>query len=344
MEIRQYHPSEQVDVAVDLGVLPPPLPGICFVEDFADDPPMPPPQLIHGVLHQGCKLVLGATSKSNKTWALLDLAISVASGQEWWGQPTTKAKALFINFELQPWAICQRLQSLLGHRPECAGAMANLALWNLRGRNADLSLLRPQLEEQLDRHQFGLICFDPIFKVLGDRNENDNGQIADLMNELEALAQRTRAAIAISHHFAKGDASSKHPIDRMSGAGAWARDPDALVLLTPHEEPEHFVVTSVLRNLPQLPEFVVAWDYPMLRRAPQADPQSLRRPQSGNKVCSDHEFIERYIIDEPLNRKTIVAMGVNDGISAATMDRFLRRLTSAGVICCSQGTYWRKTE
>ena len=39
-----------------------------------------PPQIIHGVLHQGLKGVLGGSSKARKTWILLDLALCVASG------------------------------------------------------------------------------------------------------------------------------------------------------------------------------------------------------------------------------------------------------------------------
>ena len=39
-----------------------------------------PAQIIEGILHQGCKMVLGSTSKSNKSWCRLDLALSVASG------------------------------------------------------------------------------------------------------------------------------------------------------------------------------------------------------------------------------------------------------------------------
>ena len=35
MEIKSYSPSEQVDIAVDLGVVPPPLPEIEFLRDFA---------------------------------------------------------------------------------------------------------------------------------------------------------------------------------------------------------------------------------------------------------------------------------------------------------------------
>ena len=63
--------SEQVDIAVDLGAVPPPLPQIVSLRDFVETAPVPPPQIIEGVLHRGCKMVLGGTSKSNKSWCLL---------------------------------------------------------------------------------------------------------------------------------------------------------------------------------------------------------------------------------------------------------------------------------
>ena len=80
-----------------------------------------------------------------------------------------------------------------------------LHLWNLRGHNTDLTLLRPKLEEQLAKHQFGLLILDPDYKVLGNRDENANGDIAGLMNELERLAQSSGAAVVVAHHFAKSD-------------------------------------------------------------------------------------------------------------------------------------------
>ena len=73
--------SEQVDIAVDLGAIPPPLPGILSLEELVTVAVPPPPLIVDGILHQGCKMVVGGTSKSNKSWCLLDLAISVASGQ-----------------------------------------------------------------------------------------------------------------------------------------------------------------------------------------------------------------------------------------------------------------------
>jgi hypothetical protein len=63
--------------------------------------------------------------------------------------------------------------------------------------------------------------------------------------------------VAAAHHFAKGDSTGKSAIDRMSGTGAWARDPDSILVLTPHEEADCYTVSPVLRNLPQVDEFVV---------------------------------------------------------------------------------------
>ena len=332
---------DQIDIAVDLGAVPPPLPEIVTLREFAASPPVPPPQIIEGILHQGCKMVLGGTSKSNKSWCLLDLALSVASGQPWWGRKCAKLPVVYINFELHNWAIAQRMVALCASRPECTGMGDSLHLWNLRGHNADLTLLRPKLEEQLTMHQFGLIILDPAYKVLGNRDENANGEIADLMNELEAMAQRTGAALVVAHHFAKGDSTAKNAMDRMSGAGAWARDPDSIMVLTPHEEPHCFTVTSILRNLPQVPEFVVAWDYPLMRVANDLNPDALRRPQAKNKVCSDKEFVDAVLGTETRNYKAVISQAREHlEMSEATTNRYLTRLKEVGLICHSGGLYW----
>ena len=223
MEIKPYSILEQVDVAVDLGVLPPGLPAILTLAQFCAAAPQPPPIIIEGLLHQGCKMILGGTSKSNKSWCLLDLALAVASGTTWWGRRCHKMPVLYINFELHAWAAAQRINALCAARPECKGMGPTFHIWNLRGHNTDLALLRPQLEVQLAKHQFGLIILDPAYKVLGDRDENANGEIANLMNELEALAQKTGAAVVVAHHFAKGglDREESHgPNERRRSVGA----------------------------------------------------------------------------------------------------------------------------
>jgi hypothetical protein len=138
------------------------------------------------------------------------------------------------------------------------------------------------------------------------------------------MAQSSGAAVVVAHHFAKGDSTAKSAMDRMSGAGAWARDPDSIVVLTPHEEESCFTVTSILRNLPQLPEFVVAWDYPLMRLAKDLNPDALRRPQAKNKVCSDKEFVDQFISATQTSWGAIVNVPSENAVSPVTTDRYLK--------------------
>ena len=72
--------SEQIDIAVDLGAVAAPLPWVEFLREFAANMPEPPAQVVEGILHRGCKMILGGTSKSNKSWCLLDLAVRTRIG------------------------------------------------------------------------------------------------------------------------------------------------------------------------------------------------------------------------------------------------------------------------
>lgn len=345
MNIITYSPADQIDVAVDLGAIPEPLPNIQTAEELKQTGGSAPPQVVRGLLHLGSKMTLNGTSKSNKSWSLLDLALSVATGQEWWGHRCERMPAIYINFELHGWAVKERLIALQRARPECAETQGNLHFWNLRGKNTDLTLLRPELEAQLNRHGYGLIILDPAYKLLGNRDENSNGDIAGLMNEFERLAQRTGAAVAIAHHFAKGDSSAKAAIDRSSGAGVWSRDPDTIITLSPHEEDNCYTVNTILRNLPQEPEFVVAWDYPLMNVAKELNPEALRRPQSKNKVCSDKEFIESVLGTDSLNYKSVIQRAKAQlAMSEASANRYLARLKAAGYIRHGGGLYWSQQQ
>lgn len=343
MEILELNTNPpQVDIAVDLGVIPKPLPAIQKFGDFIKSAPPEPPILVEGLLHQGGKMILGGTSKSNKSWCLLDMALSVAAGAPWWGRKTSQANVLFINFELADWAIYKRLLAIAEKRQEIGSNVTErLFILNLRGHAADFSILRPLIEEQLEATNFGLIIIDPAYKVLGDRNENDNGEITSLMNEFERIACKSGAAVVLAHHYAKGDSTLKAASDRMSGAGAWVRDPDTIIVLTPHEEENCFTASTILRNLPQVSEFVLQWEFPLMTVNAQLDPSSLRSPQSKNKKYTDVEFMEEFLTSTPTSFGTIAKAVMDAGMSKSSAHRILTRLAEVGAIGFGQGSYWR---
>ena len=109
------------------------LPPIVNSETLLADPSIGiPPLIIEGVLHQGSKAVLGGGSKTCKTWILLDLALSVATGTLWWKWPTKRGKVLYINFEIQPGFFKNRIDVL--RKQKGITDSSNLDTWNLRGK------------------------------------------------------------------------------------------------------------------------------------------------------------------------------------------------------------------
>jgi hypothetical protein len=245
-----------------------------------DVPVALPPLVIHYLLHRASKMLLGGNSKGRKTWALMDLALSVATGQPWWGFNTKQGCVCYVNLELQPAFFEQRMRKIIEHKG-VAPERAALFAWHLRGYAKPMNELVGDLLTFLQQHRFTLIIIDPIYKTLPATHgaENDSAIITQLLNDVEAIAVETDAAVLFSSHFSKGDQSEKEAMDRVSGSGAWSRDPDSVLTLTPHEDLDCFTVEATLRNLAPIKPFVVKWDYPLFARQDEADPDALRRPK-----------------------------------------------------------------
>src|ERR1051326_1856867 len=96
----------------------------------------------------------------------------------------------------------------------------------------------------------------------------------------------------MASHFAKGNASAKESIDRISGSGVFARDPDSLITFTKHEEEGAFTVEMVLRNLPPVEPFVVRWHPPLFRRADELDPTKLKQAGGRPPEHTNEELLE----------------------------------------------------
>ena len=238
--------------------------------------------VVAGLLHQGSKMVLGGGSKSFKTWGLCDLAISVANGVKWWGLNTHKGRVLYINFEIQEGFFGKRLESILSAKGLGAEALDNIDVWNLRGHCADLSLLMGSLLDGIQKDHYCLIVIDPIYKGMGKRDENAAGDINTLLNEIERMAVKTGAAVVFGAHFSKGNQAAKESIDRISGSGMFARDPDTILIMTQHENEYTYTVEPTLRNFAPMEPFCVRWNHPLMERDETSDPGKLK--VNGRKV------------------------------------------------------------
>ncbi len=257
--------------------LPPILPGHAFM----GQPEPEPPQLVDGILHQGAKMVLGGPSKARKSWSLIDLMLSVSTGSPWWGFPTRRGRALYLNFELPAFALQYRITRIAVAKE--ISDFTGFDIWNLRGHATDFSALIPKILGRIRDTGYALILIDPIYKGLGARNENDAGDIASLLNEVEQLAAKSGAAAVFGAHFSKGNQAGKESIDRIGGSGVFARDPDVILTMTPHQEDDAHVIDLTLRALPPVKPFVVRWCESIFITDRNADPAALKAPQGNPK-------------------------------------------------------------
>ena len=144
-EINITHTQVPVDeTAPAIIQLPAPrdlLPPIRSLGYFLENPPETPPELITGILHQGSKMVLGGSSKSFKTWTLIDLAISVAAGMPWWGWETAQKKVIYLNLEVQEAFFWSRIQTICQAK-DIEAPVDTFDIWGLRGYAADKLIAR----------------------------------------------------------------------------------------------------------------------------------------------------------------------------------------------------------
>ena len=193
-----------------------------------DDLPDLAPPLIDGVLRQGHKLLLAGPSKAGKSYALIQLCCAIAEGRPWMGFSCAQGRVLYVNLELDRASCFHRFRDVyeaLGWRPK---NVDSIDIWNLRGRSIPMDKLAPKLIRRALKKNYIAVIIDPIYKVItGDENSAD--QMANFCNQFDKVCTELGCAVIYCHHHSKGSQGAKRSMDRASGSGVFARDPDALL-------------------------------------------------------------------------------------------------------------------
>ena len=202
------------------------LPDIQNISIIKNNRPPLSPELISGVLRMGHKLLLSGASKASKSFALIELAIAIAEGKPWLGFECVRGRVLYVNLELDPNSCWNRILDV--YEALSLNINDNLDVWNLRGQALPMDKLAPKLIRRARKQNYIAIIIDPIYKVItGDENSAD--QMAKFCNQFDKVCTELGCAVIYCHHHSKGSQGSKRSMDRASGSGVFARDPDALL-------------------------------------------------------------------------------------------------------------------
>lgn len=249
---------------------------ILSAAQLCSEPPEAPAEIIIGLLYSGGTMMLSGPSKAHKTYTMLAAGIAIATGRDWLGFRTVPCPVLYLNLELQDFALETRVRAIttaLG-----VAVPSELHVANLRGVMVSLDLLEERVGPLIEKIGAKLVIVDPHYKISAASGveENSNDDQAAFLYRIETLCAKSGAGVMIAHHFSKGNASAKNAIDRAAGGGALARWPDVVMTLTEHDEAGCMSIEFALRNFAPVPPFVVRWDHPIWKTAADLNPTKLK--------------------------------------------------------------------
>ena len=208
------------------------LPDDISLADVWSDPPPLKDELIPGILRMGHKMLLAGPSKAGKSFLLMNLAISLAEGADWLGLQCKQGRVCYVNLELDSASCIHRFKEIYERRGLDPAHVDAIDIWNLRGHAVPMDRLASILVHRFKDKHYVAVIIDPIYKVItGD--ENNATEMSQFCSYFDKVATELNVAMIYCHHHSKG-AVDKYDsaMDRSSGSGVFARDPDAILDMT----------------------------------------------------------------------------------------------------------------
>lgn len=283
--------------------------------------------LIEGVMRRGDKMCVAGPSKAYKSFSLIQLAIAVACGKEWFGWKCKQGRVLYINCELRGESFRKRVWEVAANMPGAKrGQIAdNMDVWNMRGRVQPLQTSKDHIIGQADERGYDMIILDPVYKLFAG-DENSAQEVSEFMLAMDELAMRLHASVVYCHHHSKGAKGGVSAQDRFSGSGVYARDCDELIDISPLDLKDHSIdewgykasatawrIETVIRDFEPKQPLDVVFEYPVhhvdetgyLSEFNLLSPQSVggnksavkRREQRDEKITELEDYCAEYYAD-----------------------------------------------
>jgi hypothetical protein len=252
------------------------------------------PQVIHGLLRRGEIANVVSVSKTGKSMLAGDLSLSVTTGRPWFDRyPVEQGRVLACDNELHGGTLRHRIATLGDARGIPYDDYADhLDTCSFRGRLQDIFLLEPFIR-RIPKGRYLLLIIDAMYRFLGDLDENSNGDMAKLYNQLDLYASLLDCAIVLIHHSSKGNQTGKSSNRRWSrGRFAQSRAVDCHLVLRDHAETDHVVLEAAARSWAPVEPLVLRWNWPVWTVAADLDPTALKAERGGRKTESQQKMLQ----------------------------------------------------
>lgn len=205
-------------------------------EDFLEhDYPMPRPLVAGGVVSAGDLVFLYGRPGLGKTWAMLQLALSLARGTPWFGLETTNGgvRVGILELELHARWLQDRLRTVAG----AEGVPASIQIVARPDLQGNVNLLDASdwasLAHWCRSASLDVLVIDALSRA-HEVDENQSVDFAPVLRNLDRLRHETGTTVLPIHHEPKGPGDkmgARDDMDALRGTSRLASDANTLIRL-----------------------------------------------------------------------------------------------------------------
>jgi hypothetical protein len=182
-----------------------------------------PAYLIRGLMAEGDHGMLAAEFKAGKTWAVTDLAVSVASGTPWLGrfEIDSRGPVLLFAGEGGERKIARRFRAICESRDLDAEVMPIRVCTRVPHLSDDAAMVL--VEDEIEQHRPVLVIIDPLYLAARGAKSSDLFAMGEVLEAAQSVCQRYGAALLITHHWNKTGEGKGAKRNSGAGTDAWGR-------------------------------------------------------------------------------------------------------------------------
>ncbi len=183
--------------------------------------------LVDGVIQRGSNGFICGAPKGGKSWAAVDLALSLALGVPWLDfLVPQRVKVALVTREDNPPLTKWRLRHLLAGKGKTLEDVGDYLWVNSREQSPEFRLDKPEqvaeMLSELKKVKSEFLILD-VLNVLHGRDENDNQEMRRILEQLTFIQQEVGCSIGVLHHFNKlAEGSMTQRLRGSSAISGWA--------------------------------------------------------------------------------------------------------------------------